>query len=104
MRAVRMAVPYSDAELAGACADLCRANGFRHDVHLVIVAYFGMGPGFDTLGLTDETGVYITGVAKPRSPGFEHGIDVAISSPGRTPGPEHLADHARKGQVRSRSA
>ena len=80
MRAVRMAVPYSDAELAGACADLCRANGFRHDVHLVIVAYFGMGPGFDTLGLTDETGVYITGVAKPRSPGFEDGIDVAISS------------------------
>jgi branched-chain amino acid aminotransferase len=80
MRAVRMVVPYSDAELAGACADLCRANGFQHDVHLVIVAYFGMGPGGDTLSLTDETGVYMTGLARPRSPGFENGITVAISS------------------------
>lgn len=80
MRAVRLAVPYTDAELAGACAALCGANEFRCDVHLVIVAYFGMGPGFDTLGLTEETGVYITGVPRPRSPGFEDGIDVAFSS------------------------
>jgi branched-chain amino acid aminotransferase len=80
MRAVRMVVPYSDAELAGACVELCRANRFQHDVHLVIVAYFGMGVGGDTLGLTDETGVYITGIARPRSPGFEDGITVAISS------------------------
>lgn len=80
MRAVRMAIPYSDTELVGACAELCRANGFRCDVHLVIVAYFGMGPGCDTLGLTEQTGVYITGVARPRAPGFEHGVAVAFSS------------------------
>lgn len=80
MHAVRMGIAYSDADLREACGDLLAANGFREDVHVVITAYFGMGPGGDSLGLTADTGVYITALPRPRSRGYTEGIAVAVAS------------------------
>ena len=80
MHAVRMGIGYSDADLRAACAEVVAANGFREDVHVVITAYFGMGPGGDTLGLTDDTGVYVTALPRPRTRGYADGIAATVAS------------------------
>jgi branched-chain amino acid aminotransferase len=46
----------------------------------VIVAYFGMGPNFDPLGISQESGVHITAVPFPRSEGYRRGVSAAVSS------------------------
>lgn len=80
MKSVRMEIAYSDAELRDACLQLLRVDEFQEDVHILVVAYFGMGTGGDTLGLTDDTGVHITALHRPRSAGWERGSTVCISS------------------------
>jgi len=44
------------------------------------VAYFGMGPNFDPLNHTTDTGVHITTTRAPRSRGFDQGVRASISS------------------------
>jgi len=80
MRSLRMEVDYPTAELRDACLDVLRVNAFTEDVHLCVVAYFGMGANFDPLNHTDDTGVHITAVPLPRSPGYARGVAAGISS------------------------
>ncbi len=80
MKSLHMPVRYDDDRLREAAADLVRANGFTEDVHLCVVAYFGMGPHFDPLSHTTETGVHITSTPAPRGRGFEQGVAASVSS------------------------
>jgi branched-chain amino acid aminotransferase len=80
MKCVHLELKHSGEDLADACVDLLRANKFREDVHLVIVAYFGMGPGFDPLAITDDTGVHITAVPWRRGERYHRGVAASVSS------------------------
>jgi branched-chain amino acid aminotransferase len=80
MKCVHMRVPWTSGELREACLDLLRANDVLEDVHLILVAYFGMGPNFDPLAPIDDAGVHITAVAWPRSAGYHRGVSAAVSS------------------------
>ena len=80
MKSVRMDVPYSVAQLRAACLDLVRANQFQDEVHICVVAYFGMGRNFDPLRHTDDAGVHITAVPMPRSDGYRSGVAACVSS------------------------
>lgn len=79
-KCMRMELPHDDQLLGEACGELLRANGFREDVHLVIVGYFGCGPGYDPMGLIDEVGMHITALPMARSPLFERGASAGMSS------------------------
>jgi branched-chain amino acid aminotransferase len=80
IKCLRLEIRHSDAELEDACLRLLRANECREDTHVVIVAYFGMGPNFDGLSLTDDTGVHVTAVPVPRSPAYTNGANLCIAS------------------------
>ncbi len=80
MKCVGMQIDYSDAELTRATIDLLRANKVREDTHIVIVAYYDMGPNFDPMCHTEQTGVHITAVPLGRSPQFATGASACISS------------------------
>jgi branched-chain amino acid aminotransferase len=80
MKSLHMEILYSDAEITQACLDLLRDNGFGEDVHLCVVAYFGMGPNLDPLCYTEDTGLHITATLMPRARGFAHGVTASISS------------------------
>jgi branched-chain amino acid aminotransferase len=80
MKCLHMEIEYTDAELERACIDLARANDFRQDVHICVVAYFDTGPNFDPLNYTTDTGAHITSTPVPRSAAYEHGVTAAISS------------------------
>ena len=80
MKSLHMPAPYSDEEIKQACLDLLAANDFRQDVHVCVVAYFGMGPNFETMSHTDDVGMHITSTPAPRSRGYHHGVTTSISS------------------------
>lgn len=80
MKALHMEIEHTDAELAQACNDLVLANGYGTDVHVCVVAYFGMGPHFDPLAHTTETGVHITSTPVGRSAAHEQGVAASVSS------------------------
>jgi branched-chain amino acid aminotransferase len=80
MKSVRMEIAHSDAELTQACLDVLRANEFTEDVHMCVVAYFGMLPNLDALSYTDDTGVHITASRLPRLPAYRNGSAVSIAS------------------------
>jgi branched-chain amino acid aminotransferase len=80
MKSLHMEIEYTDADLTQACTDLVLANDFGTDVHVCAVAYFGMGPNFDPLAHTTETGVHITSTPVPRSPAYARGVTASISS------------------------
>lgn len=80
MKSLRMEIQYSDTELAAACAEVLQANDFAEDAHVCVVAYFGMGPNFDPLNYTADTGVHITTTRAPRGRGYAQGVAASISS------------------------
>ncbi|MFF2506425.1 aminotransferase class IV [Streptomyces sp. NPDC058067] len=80
MKSLHMEIDFTDADLAAACTDLILANDFGTDVHVCVVAYFGMGPNFDPLAHTTETGVHITSTPVPRSAAYDRGVAASISS------------------------
>ncbi len=80
MKSLHMEIRFTDAELRQACLDLVSANEFRQDAHICVVAYFDMGPGFDPLSYTTDTGVHITSTPAPRSAAYDLGVAAAISS------------------------
>lgn len=80
MKSLHMEIDYSAEELAQACTSLARANDFRQDVHICVVAYFDSAPNFDPLGHTPETGVHVTSTIAPRSAGWERGVAAGVSS------------------------
>ena len=79
-KSLHMPLRHSDAEIERACTTLLRENEFESDVHVVVVAYFGMGPNFDPLNYTEDTGLHITAVPFPRPPGYAKGVAACISS------------------------
>lgn len=79
-KSLRMPLPHSDAELEEACVSLIRANGFREDAHVVVVAYFGMGPHFDPLCHIEDVGMHVTAVPFPRSEAYTRGVSACIST------------------------
>ena len=80
MKSLHMRQAYTAEEIRQACLDLLAANDFRQDVHVCVVAYFGIGPNFETMSHTDDVGVHITSTPAPRSRGYHHGVTAAISS------------------------
>ncbi|MEU0566009.1 aminotransferase class IV [Nonomuraea sp. NPDC005983] len=80
MKSLHMRIDHTDAELAHACSTVLAANAFDCDTHICVVAYFDEGPNFDPLAYTDSTGVHVTAIRAPRSPGFERGVAASISS------------------------
>jgi branched-chain amino acid aminotransferase len=80
MKSLHMPVSYSDDDIRQATLDLLRANDFRQDVHVCVVAYFGMGPNYDPLSHTEDTGMHITSTLMPRSRGYTDGVAAGISS------------------------
>lgn len=80
MKCVHMPERYSDAEIREACLDVLRANEYEEDVHVVVVAYFGMGRNFDSLSFCDETGLHVTAIPFPRSERYRRGVSAGISS------------------------
>ncbi|MFI1568165.1 branched-chain-amino-acid transaminase [Streptomyces sp. NPDC020490] len=80
MKSLRMEIEYTPQELARACEDLVLANDFGTDAHVCVVAYFGMGPNFDPMTTTVETGVHITSTPVPRSLAHDRGVAACISS------------------------
>ncbi len=80
MKSLHMEIAHTDAELAAACRDLVVANEFRQDTHICLVAYFDLGPGFDPMGYSTETGVHITATPVARSAAYRSGIAAAVSS------------------------
>ena len=80
MKSLHMEIAHTEAELAQACSDLVLANDFGTDVHVCVVAYFDMGPNFDPLAHTTETGVHVTSTPVPRSPAHRYGASAAVSS------------------------
>lgn len=79
-KSLHMPLRYSDAEIERACVDLVRANGFREDIHVCVVAYFGLGPNLDPMSHTADTGLHVTSTCAPRSPGHRDGVRASISS------------------------
>jgi len=64
MKVLRMALPCSKSDLAAACTGLVAKNGFREDLQVRVVAYFGEGPIY-----AFEPGKIVTGafiIATPR--------------------------------------
>jgi branched-chain amino acid aminotransferase len=78
-RCTGLSVPYSDAELTTACADLLHANGLTDDAHVVIAVYAGLGESLDPLDPGGPAGVHITAIAAPPRP-TEGGVAVCVSS------------------------
>jgi branched-chain amino acid aminotransferase len=80
MKGMRMEIAHSEADLATAVQELLRANEYREDVHVTVMAYFGIGPNFDPMALTDDSGVHITAIPAPRSAAYHAGAAATIST------------------------
>ncbi|GGX38049.1 branched chain amino acid aminotransferase [Tateyamaria omphalii] len=80
MKCLNMPVTYDDAELRGAVLALLRESNTRQDTHIVFVTGFNFGTNFDSLGYTEDTLTHITALPMPRSPRYESGVSVAVSS------------------------
>ncbi|HEX6872624.1 MAG TPA: aminotransferase class IV [Micromonosporaceae bacterium] len=80
MKSLHMPARHNSEELRHACAEVLRANEYRQDVHICVVAYFDLPPNLDPLGYTEEVGMHITAIPAPRSAGFHSGVAASISS------------------------
>lgn len=80
MKAMRMKPPYAAADIAGATAELMRANEFREHVQCNVVAYFGFPTTSEPLNPTDDTGMHITAIRFPRSPKVHQGAAACVST------------------------
>ncbi|MGI5308206.1 branched-chain-amino-acid transaminase [Rheinheimera sp. WS51] len=80
MKCVDMPVTYTDEEIIEASVGLLQANEYQEDVHIVIAPYFAMGPNFDPLCHTEDTGMHITAIPMPRSPKYDSGAAATVST------------------------
>lgn len=86
MKIMRMSEgPPGMADLEDACVELLARNEFREDVHIIPVAYAGIGQELQPLTPPLEEGVFITAVPRPTPAGAARGIAVATSSWRRLP-------------------
>lgn len=80
MRSLHMPCRHSTDELRQACLDLVAANACGEDLHVCVTGYFDVAPNFDSLNHTTNAGVHITVIVAGRSPRYEHGVAVGVSS------------------------
>jgi branched-chain amino acid aminotransferase len=79
MKMMRMQTPLP-SDFGKICGDLLLRNGFTEDVHMMPTAYVGEGEGNVALARTTQEGLFITGVARPRSGFIDKGMRACISS------------------------
>lgn len=79
MRVLRMRIAHTREQLAGAVAELLRANEVRGDAHIRVVAYFDVLEG-PAVGEADPTGVYMVAFPKAPSPKLTTGVRTTISA------------------------
>lgn len=83
MRIMRMTPPFDYDGFKDAVVSWCRANEFREDVHLRLVAYVGevRAGGMAAYRPEDVTyGAFIFGGPQPHAKDLEEGIHVSVSS------------------------
>jgi branched-chain amino acid aminotransferase len=80
MKCLDMPVKYSDEQIIEGCLAVLRNNNYREDVHIVIVAGFGFGNHYDSLGYTEDTLMHITALPMPRSLRYNTGTHAAITT------------------------
>jgi len=80
MKSLHMAPPYSKPAVEEACVALLQGNEFEEDVHVVVVAYFGMGANFDPMGHTDDTGLHVTALPFRRPDAYGRGVSACVST------------------------
>ncbi len=68
------------ADFDAAVLEVLRANEFREDVHIVPVAYVGVGEAWGAMSRSVEEGLLVTAVARPTSPLVANGCHVRVSS------------------------
>jgi branched-chain amino acid aminotransferase len=79
MRVLRMRIGYSAEQLKQGVIELLRANQFRDDAHIRVVAYFDVLDG-PAGGEDDPTGVYMLAFAKAINARLESGVRSAVSA------------------------
>jgi branched-chain amino acid aminotransferase len=79
-RIMRMAIPYSDAEIEAASLDLIRACGYRETIHYRPVVYFAEGELTHYLPSEIRTGFFILAFAMPSKPTLETGVKSCVST------------------------
>jgi branched-chain amino acid aminotransferase len=80
MKVMRMTLPYSKADLAAACTGLVARNGFREDLQVRVIAYFGEGPLFAFEPEKIFTGAFILATPRRSALSDERGIACCVSS------------------------
>lgn len=79
-RMLHLPCQYGDEDITRAVSELLALNDLRTDAHVCVVAYFGIGPNYDSLGHTDDCGMHITVIPAPRSERYDRGVHVCVSS------------------------
>ncbi len=80
MKIMRMTLPYSKSDLAAACTGLVARNGFREDLQVRVIAYFGEGPLFAFEPDKIFTGAFILATPRRSTLNDERGIACCVSS------------------------
>ncbi|WP_429180748.1 aminotransferase class IV [Aeromonas salmonicida] len=80
MKCIDMPATFDDNSITEACLTVLKKNAYREDIHLVIVAGFGFGDNYDSLGYTTDTLMHITALPMPRSPRYDFGAQAAITT------------------------
>jgi branched-chain amino acid aminotransferase group I len=68
------------ANMASICAELLARDECAEDVHLMLTAYVGEGQNNVALGKGCSEGLFVTALARPRSPVLDKGLRVCVSS------------------------
>lgn len=80
MKIMRMTLPYSKTDLAAACTGLVARNGFREDLQVRVIAYFGEGPLFAYEPEKIFTGAFILATPRRSALNDERGIACCVSA------------------------
>lgn len=83
MKTMRIAPPYTFQEYKQGVLEWARENGFREDVHMRLVTYFGDGGAGDIKKYKPDEigfGAWIAGGPREHDEALENGIHVCVSS------------------------
>ncbi len=80
MKVMRMTLPYSKDDLAAACTGSVARNGFREDVQIRLIAYFGEGPLFAFEPEKIFTGAFVLALPRRSALDDQSGIACCVSS------------------------
>lgn len=80
MKIMRMTLPYSQADLAAACTGIVARNGFREDLQIRVISYFGEGPLFAFEPDKIFTGAFILATPRRSTLTDERGLACCVSA------------------------